>query len=45
MNASREGWLAPAQDSFPINIELILNLERGQATLPDLQMYSVELFR
>jgi hypothetical protein len=39
--SSQEGWLAPAQESSPLNFESGLNvgnLKRGQATLPDLKI-------
>ena len=40
---SWEGWLAPAQETLPstLNEEI---LERGQATLPDLNLWQPELF-
>jgi len=34
MNASWEGWLAPAQESIDPRLNK-LDLERGQATLPN----------
>jgi hypothetical protein len=35
--AGREGWLAPASTFNSLNLEQLMKLRRGQATLPDLQ--------